>query len=87
MSSEFEGFDTTDTFTLSRRKPSESNILGLKWVYGWEVDASGTIVRAMARVVAKGFIQVEGVGYFDMFAPTLSASSIQILAALACKLD
>ena len=38
-------------------------------------------------MVAKGYSQVEGVGYFDTFAPTASTTSNRIVAAMACKLD
>ena len=45
------------------------------------------IDRAKGRLVAKGYSQVEGVDYFDTFAPTASTTSNRIVAAMACKLD
>ena len=45
------------------------------------------IDRANARKVAMGYRQVEGVDYVGMFAPTASASSNRLVAAMACKLD
>ena len=58
-----------------------------KWLYKWKGDAHGTIERAKARLVAMGYSQVEGVDYFETFAPTASATSNRLIAALACKLD
>ena len=45
------------------------------------------IDRAKARLVAKGCSQVEGVDYFDTFAPIASTTSNRLVAAMACKLD
>ena len=45
------------------------------------------IDRAEARLVAKGYSQVEGVDYFDYFSLTASTTSNRLVAAMACKLD
>ena len=38
-------------------------------------------------MVVKGYSQVEGVDYFDTFAPTASTTSSRLVAVMACKLD
>ena len=38
-------------------------------------------------MVAMGYSQVEGVTYFETFAPTASATFNRLVAAMACKLD
>ena len=43
--------------------------------------------RAKARMVAMGYSQVEGVDYFDTFAPTAFATSNRFVAAMAWKLN
>ena len=43
--------------------------------------------RAKARMVTMGCSQVEGVDYFEPFAPTASATSSRLVAAMARKLD
>ena len=45
------------------------------------------MVRAKARLVARGFRQVEGVDYFETFAPTPASSCVRLLASIACELD
>ena len=45
------------------------------------------IDRAKARLVAKGYSHVEGVDYFDNFAPTATITSNRLVVAMTCKLD
>ena len=45
------------------------------------------MVRAKARLVARGFGQREGIDFFDTFSPCPSVMSIRLLAVLACELD
>ena len=45
------------------------------------------MVKAKARLVARGFGQREGVDYFETFAPTPASACIRLLASIACELD
>ena len=45
------------------------------------------MIRHKARLVAQGFSQVEGVDYFDMYAPIVSLASLCIILALAAHMD
>ena len=45
------------------------------------------MIRAKARLVARGFNQREGIDFFETFAPTPAASCIRLLGALACELN
>ena len=45
------------------------------------------MVRAKARLVARGLNQREGIDFFETFVPTPAASCIRLLGALACELD
>ena len=56
-------------------------------MYSWKSDEFGNVVRAKARLVARGFGQREGIDFFDTFSPCPSVMSIRLLAALACELD
>ena len=57
------------------------------WVYSWKSDEFGIVVRAKARLVARGFGQREGIDFFDTFSPCPSVMSIRLLAAIAYELD
>ena len=55
-------------------------------MYFWKSDEFGIVVRAKARLVARGFGQREGIHFFDTFSPCPSVINIRSLAALACEL-
>ena len=44
------------------------------------------MIRNKARLVAQGYLQMEGVDYDQTFAPIARMESIRILLALACQL-
>ena len=50
-------------------------------------DTEGKPVRYKARLVAPGFSQVPGVGYFDTHAPVGKLMSIRLLLAYAAAED
>ena len=45
------------------------------------------MVKAKARLVARGFSQREGIDFFETYAPTPSVSCIRLLASIACEHD
>ena len=45
------------------------------------------MVKAKARLVARGFNQREGIDYFETYAPTPASSCIRLLASIACELN
>ena len=56
-----------------------------RWVFKWKADEAGKIVKAKARLAAKGFKQKYGVDYLETVSPTANAASQRLLVALACK--
>ncbi|CDF39891.1 unnamed protein product [Chondrus crispus] len=71
--------------------PSEvSNILTSRWVFNVKQlpDANGNIVEsAKARLVARGFQQVQGLDYTETYAPVIKFTTIRLLLALVAHYD
>ena len=74
MRMEFDRLVAAGTFAEVTEIPEGCYIVDAKWLYSWKGDSYGMIDGAKARMVATGHSQVEGVGYFEMFAPTTSAT-------------
>jgi hypothetical protein len=45
------------------------NAITLKWVFKLKRDEAGAIIKHKARLVARGFVQQEGIDFDDTFAP------------------
>ena len=62
-------------------------MVSAKWVYTWKSDENGKVVKAKARLVARGFSQSPGVDYHETFAPIPATPCIRLMAAIACELQ
>ena len=63
-------------------RPAGKKVIGSKWVLRIKTDAARKIDKFKARVVAKGFRQIEGVDYDETFVPTVRFESIRSLIAM-----
>ena len=88
MQSEFDSLMEHKTWVLEPRPPNQ-NVVSCRWVYVTKDEATpdgNTRIRHKARLVARGFTQVEGVDYTETFAPVVKFMSVRILLAIATKL-
>ncbi|GJS94135.1 putative ribonuclease H-like domain-containing protein [Tanacetum coccineum] len=63
--------------------PYGKKAIGTKWVYRNKKDERGVVVRNMARLVAQGYRQEEGINYDEVFAPVAMIEAIRIFLAFA----
>ncbi len=68
-------------------RPIGSNVVSAKWVLTIKRKADGEIDKYKARLVARGFTQVQGVDYFETFSPTAKLSSLRTLLSIATRFD
>ena len=61
--------------------------IGLKWVYKVKRDERGAIVKHKARLIARSFVQREGINFEEVFAPVARMESIRMLLALVAVKD
>ena len=85
MHDELLQFQSNDVWTLVPRLEGE-HIIGAKWIFHNKTDKEGNVIRNKARLVAQGYLQMEGVDYDETFALVARMESIRILLALACQL-
>ena len=67
--------------------PAGCRPIGLKWVYKVKRDEHGAIVKHKAQLVARGFVQQEGIDFEEVFAPVARMESVRLVLALAAAKD
>ena len=82
MDEEKKAFFDNGTWEVVDTDPSW-NLLSSKWVFKIKRDENGEISRYRARLVARGFLQREGVDYGDIFSPVVRYSTLRIVLAIA----
>lgn len=87
MGDEKTSLDKNGTWDVVDR-PQRQRVIGSKWVYKYNEGIPGVEdPRYKSRLVAKGFTQVEGVDYNEIFAPMVKHVSIRILLSFVVNFD
>jgi hypothetical protein len=76
MNEELDQIEKNKTWDLVPR-PNNKNVIGTKWVYRNKLNEDGQIVRNKARLVCKGYAQVEGVEFEETFSPVARIEAIK----------
>ena len=84
MKDEVKALQDNETWNLVR-PPTDRDVKPGKWVYKVKLGPSGQVDKHKARYVAKGFKQVEGLDYFETFAPTCKPETFRILLQISGK--
>lgn len=87
VAKEYYGLLDAGTFREIEQQPE--TFIKAKWLFDWKVDEYGWPMKTKARLVARGDKQRPGFDfvYGEVFSPTVSVSSVRLLAALACEMD
>jgi hypothetical protein len=83
MNEELDQIEKNDTWELVPR-PTNKNVIESKWVYKNKMNEQGNIVRNKARLVCKGYAQIEGLDFDETFAPVAILEAIRMFLAYAC---
>ena len=81
MQAEVESLQNNDTWTFVDR-PKDKNVLPGVWVYRVKYGPDGQVYKYKAR-----FAQVEGLDYFETYAPTCKPETFRTLLAIATQKD
>src|SRR3954469_1412645 len=58
-----------------------------KWIFKWKTGVDGKLTVYKARLVTKGFRQVQGIDYDDTFSLVVMLKSIRMLLPIAAYFD
>jgi hypothetical protein len=82
MNEEYCSLMEKDTWDLAPL-PKGRKLVRCKWVYITKYASDGSVERHKDLLVAKGFSQVEGIGYNETFSPVAKINSICLVLSLA----
>ena len=86
MLEEMKAIEENETWQLVN-PPTGCRPISLKWVYKVKRDEHSAIVKHKARLVARGFVQREGIDFEEVVALVARMESIRLLLALAAAKD
>jgi hypothetical protein len=81
MKEELNNFKRNEVWELVPRP--KQNVINTKWVFRNKQDEFGVVTKNKARLVGKGYTQVEGLDFGETYAPVARLESIRILLAYA----
>eukprot|EP00253_Pinus_taeda_P003719 PITA_03719 len=61
--------------------------IGSKWVFKKKTNAEGKVEKYIAWLVEKGYSQVSGIDFGDIFSPVAKVTSIRLLLSIAAAFD
>nr|GEV13901.1 ribonuclease H-like domain, reverse transcriptase, RNA-dependent DNA polymerase [Tanacetum cinerariifolium] len=82
MEIELDSINKNNIWTLTTL-PMNQKAIGLKWVFKTKRDAKGKIIKYKALLVAKGYVQEQGIEFYEVFAPVARIEIIHLILALA----
>ena len=83
MNEELDQIEKNNTWELVPRL-ADKNVIGTKWVFKNKMNEHGQIVRNKARLVYKGYAQIEGVDFEETFALVARVEAIRMFLAYSC---
>lgn len=83
MDEELDQIEKNQTWELVPR-PKDKNVIGTKWIFKNKLNENGEIIKNKARLVCKGYFQVEGIDFEETFAPVARLEAIKMFLAIAC---
>lgn len=73
-----------DVFEIVK-KPHGRKIVTCRWVFATKKNIDGNVYRYKARLVARGYSQVHGIDYEEVFAPVVRFDKIRFLLGYAAR--
>ncbi|GLU01768.1 hypothetical protein SLE2022_190540 [Rubroshorea leprosula] len=84
MQEELNMFEKNATWKLVDR-PTNKNVIGVKWVYKVKLKSDGSLNKCKARLVVKGYSQLAGIDFTETFALVARFDTIRLLFAMAAQ--
>ncbi|KAG6528125.1 hypothetical protein ZIOFF_010274 [Zingiber officinale] len=84
MEEELRFIEMNKTWTLTKLPLGHKHI-SLKWAFKLKKDSTGKVVKHKARLVAKAYVQRQGINFEEVFAPVASLDIVRVILTLAAN--
>jgi len=84
MDMEIKAIERNNTWELTDL-PKGAKKIGVKWVYKTKLKENGEVDKLKSRLVAKGYVQQQGIDYTKVFAPVVRMDTVRMIVALAAQ--
>ena len=86
MVEEMDALDKNEAWDIAEL-PAGRKFVGSKWLFKKKFNAQGKVEKYKARLVGKGYSQVEGIDFGEIFCPVAKLTSIRFLLSIATAFD
>jgi hypothetical protein len=83
MNEELDQIEKKNTWEMVQR-PKGKIVIGSKWIFKSKLNEQGQVIRNKARLVYKGYAQIEGLDFDETFAPVARLEAIRMFLAYDC---
>jgi hypothetical protein len=83
MNDELDQIEKNNTWEMVPRTEGK-NIIGSKWIFKKKMNEKGQFARNKARLVYKGYAQIEGLDFDETFVPVERLEAIRIFISYVC---
>jgi hypothetical protein len=78
MGEELDQMENNDTWEMVPTLKNK-NVVGTKWVFRRKLNKDGQVTRDKTILVCKGYSQVEGIGFEELFSPVARMEAIKLI--------
>lgn len=84
MDAEMKVIERNETWKLTKL-PVSANKIRVKWIYKIKFNELGEMDKYRVKLVAKGYLQQQGVDYTEVYATMAWINTVRMIIALATQ--